>query len=380
MALNVSVVTGDLGLAGGGVATAVNGLYSELQRHSGVAVTVHCIAGGEIGDSRVRTKRHSTIGPARFGFSLQLSRDLAEAKPDVVHVHGLWSYRSIAAAAWQRSQSRPVVFSAHGMVDSWALNFRAIRKKFGLAFFERGNLRAADCLHALNAAEAESMRALGLRNPVAVIPNGVDLPARAVREVRGRTRHLLFLGRFHPKKGLEPFLRAWALLASERPDVAERWVVDIAGWDDGGHLQKLRRLVRELSLQERVNFHGPVFGADKQLLLRNAHAFMLPSLSEGLPMAVLEAWAFGLPVLMTRACNLPIGFAMKAAVEISSEPAMMVKQLAAVLDDEASLAVIGRNGRELVEKEFNWSSAASKMLGLYEWLANGHAKPAFVES
>ncbi len=97
-------------------------------------------------------------------------------------------------------------------------------------------------------------------------------------------------------------------------------------------------------------------------------------------MAVLEAWAFGLPVLMTRACNLPIGFAMKAAVEISSEPAMMVKQLAAVLDDEASLAVIGRNGRELVEKEFNWSSAASKMLGLYEWLANGHAKPAFVES
>jgi hypothetical protein len=51
-----------------------------------------------------------------------------------------------------------------------------------------------------------------------------------------------------------------------------------------------------------------------------------------------------------------------------------------VLDDEASLAVIGRNGRELVEKEFNWSSAASKMLGLYEWLANGHAKPAFVES
>lgn len=379
MALRISVITGSLGAAGAGVAAAVNSLYREMNRATDMSVTIHCAEMPEATAPMV--KRYATIGPARFGFSPQLPRDLAEANPDLVHVHGLWSYGSIAAAAWHRRSGRPVVVSPHGMLDAWALSASAVRKKLALLLFERRNLSAADCLHALNRAEAASMRALGLGNPIAVIPNGVDLPPAMSRAQNPHgPKHLLFLGRIHPKKGLEQLLRAWALLSRATPDIAQQWVVDIVGWDEGGHLKQLQALVRDLSLQDRVNFHGPAFGAEKTRVLTEADAFVLPSVSEGLPMTVLEAWAYGLPVFMTRACNLPIGFEARAAVEISNEPEQMAAQFAATFADDRALADVGRAGRKLAEDKFTWSEAASHMIGVYQWLATGRARPGFVEN
>ena len=181
---------------------------------------------------------------------------------------------------------------------------------------------------------------------------------------------LLFLGRIHPKKGLEPLIEAWAQV----PAVAQSgWRLAIAGWDDGGHQARLSARVRGLRIQDSVTFLGPTFGEAKERALRSASAFILPSFSEGLPMAVLEAWSFAVPVIMTDECHLEIGFASGAAIRV--EPT--VPSLAANLADIAlrrsplELRAMGMRGRRLVESEFAWGRIGNDMADVYDWAVGG---------
>ncbi len=160
-----------------------------------------------------------------------------------------------------------------------------------------------------------------------VIPNGVDVPAKTDLRLPVPSWHggdnrrlMLFLGRLHPKKGISDLLEAWHFLVCRNPKMARRWRLAVAGWDDGGHEQDLRSKASALNLKEHVVFTGPLFGKDKQAALQHASGYVLPSHSEGLPMSVLEAWAYGLPVFMTDACNLGSAFGERAACRISSDP------------------------------------------------------------
>ncbi|MFM8716907.1 MAG: glycosyltransferase [Spartobacteria bacterium] len=121
-----------------------------------------------------------------------------------------------------------------------------------------------------------------------------------------------------------------------------------------------------------VLFFGSAFGEEKEALLRSADAFILPSFSEGLPMSVLEAWSYGLPVVMTPECNLPEGFASDAALEIRSvEGSFQGFQhgLRALLEmSGAQRGSRGMRGRRLVEERFTWPKVAAQMKALYEEL------------
>jgi poly(glycerol-phosphate) alpha-glucosyltransferase len=120
-----------------------------------------------------------------------------------------------------------------------------------------------------------------------------------------------------------------------------------------------------------VVFWGPAFGEEKAALLRSAEAFVLPSLSEGLPMSVLEAWAYGLPVVMTPECNLPEGFAIQAALEIRNAGMGDSKWegLRAILEmDDGERREMGMRGRRLVEDRFTWPKVAGRMREVFESL------------
>jgi poly(glycerol-phosphate) alpha-glucosyltransferase len=191
-------------------------------------------------------------------------------------------------------------------------------------------------------------------------------------------RTLLFLGRLHPKKGIRELLIAWARIAKDSPGIARSWRLAIVGWDDAGLLEQLRATTKELGLgEDSVVFPGALFGEDKAAALWNADAFVLPSYSEGLPMAVLEAWAHGLPVFMTRECNLPEGFDAGAAIEIRTDPAELAAVLARALP-RPDLAEVGRRGRELVRSQFSWPAIVSELRTVYDWLARGGRPPACV--
>jgi poly(glycerol-phosphate) alpha-glucosyltransferase len=168
------------------------------------------------------------------------------------------------------------------------------------------------------------------------------------------------------------------------------WQLLIAGWDDGNHLSGLKQQAGQLGLRwsdvgsaeapsSDLCFIGPMFGDEKDMLMRSADAFILPSFSEGLPMSVLEAWSYGLPVLMTDFCNLPEGFDAGAALRIAPDEdsiAQGLADLAAMTDPERH--DMGMKGRTLVERQYTWEHIAAEMKAVYEWCLGGE-KPACIE-
>jgi poly(glycerol-phosphate) alpha-glucosyltransferase len=328
---------------------------------------------------------HDVFGSPAFGYAPRLARSLHGRGPSLLHANGLWMYPSLASFRWSRRARRPYLIAPHGMLDPWAVANSAWKKRLVGWWFENAHLAGAACLHALTAAEARALRSYGLRNPICVLPNGVDPPEDEPRphpdwaaETGGR-RVLLFLGRLHPKKGLLDLIRAWAEVQADRPAAAEDWMLVIAGWDQGGHAATLRRLIEELGAADTVRLVGPQFGDQRSASFTFADAFALPSLSEGLPVAVLEAWSYGLPVLMTEACNLPEGFAAGAALPIGPGRAGIAAGLRRLLAlSDAERRAIGERGRALVRARFSWPSVGERMATVYAWVLGGGAPPACV--
>jgi poly(glycerol-phosphate) alpha-glucosyltransferase len=252
------------------------------------------------------------------------------------------------------------------------------KKRIAALLYENQHLREAACLRALSEAEAQSIRSYGLRNPICVIPNGVDLPDLRESDTKTQSesrKTLLYLGRLHPKKNISNLIRAWNETFNSQPVSGDRWVLAIAGWDQGGYESELKHIAAGPS----VVFLGPQFGADKSECYRACDAFILPSLSEGLPMTVLEAWAYAKPVLMTDECNLPEGFSARAAVRIgcsSDEIAAGLKQLSEMNDDDRE--AMGIRGRTLAATNFSWPRIGEQMRDVYEWALGGGAVPKSV--
>jgi glycosyltransferase involved in cell wall biosynthesis len=337
-----------------------------------------------------------------------LHERLDQIKPQVLHTQGIWTYLSIGVPRWSRKNHKPYIVSPHGMLDAWALDNSKIKKKLAAALYERRHLRGAACLHALCQSEAKSIREFGLKNPIATIPNGIEIPEG--RDLSSRylvkKKIMLFLGRLHPKKGLENALRAWAASRSEAsPDSKpSNWQFVIAGWDQGDHEVRLKQLCEELELSFAdvpakqflsleassgqlsgfsVVFVGPVFGELKAQLLERANVFILPSFSEGLPMSILEAWAYELPVVMTDYCNLPEGFNADAAIHIDTEVEGMSAGMIKMIEcSDAELKGMGVNGLNLVKEKFTWPTIAAQMGELYQWVKKRCPqgdKPEFIQ-
>jgi poly(glycerol-phosphate) alpha-glucosyltransferase len=328
-----------------------------------------------------------TIGPDAFAYAPDLVDTLLETGADVVHLHALWMYTSWAVQRWHRKTGQPYVVSPHGMLDPWALDNAGWKKRFAGMLYENASLREAACLHALNQKERTAIRDYGVDGPVAVIPNGVDLPEADggaapppwADQFDPDTRVLLFLGRIHPKKGLAELLDAWAQL--EDCGSLAHWRLAVVGWDDGGHRAELERTVRKRGLGATVCFPGPCYGDEKDAAFRHADGFVLPSFSEGLPMAVLEAWSYRLPVLMTPECNLPEGFEARAAHRIDPEPESIADGLQSLMQKSShERTQIGERGRALVEAEYTWPQIARSVRDIYRWALGDGDCPRFISA
>jgi poly(glycerol-phosphate) alpha-glucosyltransferase len=306
-----------------------------------------------------------------WGYSNQLVPTMVDAELDVLSVHGLWKYCSVGSHRWHQRTGRPYVVHPHGMLEPWALGNARWKKRIAGTLYQNQHLCKAACLRALSEAEAGSIRAYGLNNPICVIPNGVDmpeLPESHGENQAGRQKTVLYLGRLHPKKNLANLIRAWKETFSSKSSNSDSWVLAIAGWDQGGYETELKQFAAGSS----ITFLGPQFGAEKSECYRTCDAFILPSLSEGLPMAVLEAWSYAKPVLMTAECNLPEGFKANAALRIGTNPeeiAAGVKQLLEMSDDDR--VAMGARGRSLVATKFSWPRIGEQMRAVFDWLLGG---------
>jgi glycosyltransferase involved in cell wall biosynthesis len=368
-------LTGSVSRNAGGLYESVRRLVQSLMQE-GVGVRVMGVT-DEFTDEDMaawipaQVTAFKPVWPEDFGYSPEFMTELLDYHPDLTHTHGIWRYTSAATNNYCRAMGTPYIVSPHGMLDPWALRNSHWKKVFAHALYEGAHLRGATCLRALCESEAHSFRQAGLKNPVCVIPNGIDLPeATGLPENKDR-KTILYLGRIHPKKGLVNLIKAWAEI--RKPD----WLLEIAGWDQGGHERELKILSMGQGVQESVRFLGPQFGEDKDARYRNCDAFILPSFSEGLPMVALEAWAHSKPVLMTPECNLPEGFAAGAALRIETNPKSIARGLQSLFEMSADeRRQMGGRGLQLVSARFSWSVVAKELKQVYEWMLGGGTKPA----
>lgn len=362
-------VTAKLSHDGGGVMESLCSLSNELQTSGKVDLF---IGGGgspltEAEQARYDVKNASNFPVQKVGpllRSRELENALQSQAPDIIHAHTVWGLATRTLSKLQ--PNCPYIVSVHGMLEPWTMDQQRWRRRIAWYAWVGNVLRRANCLHALCDAEKQSFRRQGLVNPVAIIPNGIDLPQRSAYNAAGP---IVFLGRIHPKKGIRELLHAWE---DGMPQL------DIAGWDDGGHEQELRELLAEKQLTN-VRFIGSAYGEEKSKLLRGASAIILASHSEGLPMAILEGWSYGVPVIMTDECHLPDGFAANAALRITTDPESIrsvVQRFASL--DVAEKSAIGDNGRSLVERKFTWETIAEQFNSVYRWLLGSGPQPLCV--
>lgn len=267
------------------------------------------------------------------------------------------------------------MIAPHGSLSAWTLRRSRWKKALALAAYERSNLRNASCLHALSQPEAREFRNFGLKNPIAIVPNGISAEWLCSAGEAQRFRHtfaiapgarvLLFLSRITPKKGLPLLLES--IKANSKAFAG--WVLLIAGVDEFDHERELEALVDQYGLRDSVRFIGPLYGDMKRDAFSAADAFALPSHSEGWPMVVLEALGAGVPVFTTTAIPFPellehrAGWMVEPSVDSigASLPDMLLRS-------PAELREMGNRGRALVASRLTWDAVATQLSAVYLWL------------
>jgi glycosyltransferase involved in cell wall biosynthesis len=303
---------------------------------------------------------------------------------EVVHMHGLWQAQTRRGARAARAAGVPYLIAAHGMAEPWSLRHKALKKRIYTALIEGKNLRRAACLHALSRPEIGHLRTIAPGTPVCFVPNGVDLrpledlPPRSALEsefpeLAGKFL-LLFFGRLHAKKGLDLLAHACAELAPNHPELH----LILAGKDDGALAPFLSQM-SDAGLSSRLTWVGHVAGERGRQLWAAADGFVLPSYSEGFSMAILEALACRLPVVITTACHFPELGAAGGGIIVEPSAQGVTDGLRCLLDQSpAQRAELGRKGRALVERDYTWQQQGERLANVYRWVAGGGTVPAEV--
>ena len=306
-----------------------------------------------------------------------LGRDRIFDGVDLVHNFGTWTPFNHLVSTRARDNGVPQVFCPMGMLEPWALSQKRLKKRLGLEIYQRHDIACSAAVHATARSEAQNLRALGVKVPLAVIPHGIDVsfgvPKRPSARQGADRKTALFLSRIHPKKGLLELVEAWARL---RP---HDWRVVIAGPDQDGYQSVVEDAVHARGLQDVLAFAGPVYGEQKSELLALADLFVLPTYSENFGIVIVEALAHGVPVITTTGApwaELPeAGCGWWVPTGVSSLAEALSEAFAL---PGSALTDMGIRGRALVEARYTWQAIIRKHIELYTWVLGGGQRPDFI--
>ncbi len=338
---------------------------------------------GEKTDGKLRHTRYrqdfvGLPGISRLGVSRDLRKALDEEadQTDVFHAHGLWMMSNIYSAWSARKAKKPLVLSARGMLGPAALQFSANRKRLFWALRQRAAVQTVRCFHATCEEEYHDIRAYGLPQPVAIIPNGIDVPDLKKTTPALPAPSVLSLGRVHPKKALDQLILAWREIESDY----SQWQLMIVGPDEGGYSDELAKLTKRLRLKN-VSITGPVFGEEKLALYRRSELFVLSTLHENFGMTVAESLAASTPVISTKGAPW-VGLEENKCgwwIDHGVEPLAAALREAMSLPDKERRAM-GARGRAWMERDFAWDGIAGQMTEVYQWLLGRGERPAWVRT
>lgn len=311
------------------------------------------------------------LGPKKLGRSPSLFRWLkSQCLKDekiILHNHSMWHILALYGSWVKESSNLKLIQSTRNALADYSLKSGSMFKPLYWKMLQQKSLKKVDCFHATSKAEYNDIRALGFRQPVAIIPNTVDV----IEEFKPKknvpnSRTLSYLGRIHPQKGLETLLHAWAEISKTH----QNWSLNLVGTGDKKYLSFLEKTVKDLSL-ERIKFLDPVTGSAKWQTYYDSDLFVLPSPSENFGMVVAEALACGTPVLTTDRTpwkDLPVkgaGWCVNFGVE-----GLLIGLNEAMNKSSDELTQMGILGKKWIKEDFSANKVGHEMAEVYSWLLN----------
>lgn len=368
----------------GGPPRSVGQLCDQLSK---LGSRTHLLFGEGSKDKRYKISEDVIVHPVSFvtssgidrlrpsGFKPVLKCIISRNSIDFIHNHGIWlrSCRDVCSVA--RANNIPYIISPRGMVEDWALSHNKWIKRIALLLYQQRDLRLASAFHATSIGEAKALRKLGLRQPILLVPNGVERLEiskwdQVTSDSSPRSKRLLYFSRISKKKNIPSLLKAWAKI---RP---VGWELVIAGNDNSNSLPDIVTLANELKIRNSVSFTGPLYGEEKKNIFNTSDLFVLPTFSENFGIVVAEALQHKLPVITTT------GTPWQGLVENNCgwwvEPT--VEGIRSALEDaiqlpDEELRKMGGNGFRWIEKDFYWEPLARKMHDAYSWILGKGEKP-----
>lgn len=290
---------------------------------------------------------------------------------DIIHNNSLWMLPNVYAAMARRGTRCKLVMQPRGTLSAWALNRSRWKKRLMGVWGQYAAMREADMWVASSRAEYEDIRRLGYRQPVVVLPNGIDVPSRVCP--KAENRRLAFLSRIHPVKGVDLLLKAWRQV---QDDFAE-WNLQIAG-PLNDYARQMEELGRQLGCR-RCRFVGEVTGAAKQDFYGGSECLVLPTHSENFGMVVAEALANGTAVICSKGAPWAglEDHGCGAWIDLGVEP--LAAAFRHVLSkSRQELAEMGARGRAWMRRDFGWDGIGARMLLAYAWLLGRGDRPEWV--
>lgn len=312
--------------------------------------------------------------------SLNAQKEICEniGKIDILHNQGMWLPLYHWAILIARRNKKPYIITPRGCLEPHCINTKSLKKEISMRLYQKEDLQKADCIIATGELEANNIRNLGIKAPIAIIPNGIDLsiyPKTPNKTPNKPKRKLLYLSRITPKKGLDLLIESWRVL---NEDIHKEWELAIVGNGEKNYIDSLNEKINFYQLNNSIKIFPPAFGTEKEKIYQSSDLFILPSHSENFGMVIAEAMAHGLPVITTRNTPWESLERSHSGWWIDLNPNNLSSVLTHALSlSSADLKHMGENGKQHINN-FSIENTCRKTKELYYWLSGNKQKPDFV--
>lgn len=328
-------------------------------------------------------KVFKTYKKSNYCFSLGLWQALEEniTRYDLIHIHGLWVFPTTIAAYIARKKKVPYIIRPCGMLDYYGVyhtRWKSFKKLLYFNVLERNNLDRASAVHFTSLEELNRAKHLNIKAPPLILPLGIEKNEFLALPPKGGFRNMypflkgkkiiLFLGRIHYIKGLEILIDAYKNVSDKTDEV----FLIIAGHDNEGYKNVLKNKINALNLSDKVFFTGLVKDKQKIEILTDSDIFCLPSFQENFGIAVAEAMAAGLPVVISDQVNIHSEISdANAGIVTKCDSDEVANAILKIINNDTLKKEMGVNARKLVFDKFSWDKIAEKMIENYQKIIGG---------